>query len=366
VDDLGDGTGALGYNCGVSLASANALFVKDRQFMTSDGTTIAYTVVGDAPKGRASEASRRPGPSGLGGEPRTPVVFMNGWTCPDAYWKRIGPPVVAAGHPAVFFDTRGHCQSGLPREAGFCARKLRTEDVSVVSVERLARDMIELIEAAGFERAVLAGHSMGVQAIFEAYRIAPERIAAIVPIAGTYENPVPTFAGLAVLDVLFPVGDFIFRRIPFRLLRPVLAQTSRLPGIGVRAVRLLRVANATVTAEDMAPHVAQFSELDLSVLWRIMAEMRRHSAADVLPVVQVPVLILAGRKDLFTPLFVQERMHALLADSELVIFDEGGHLLPVEEADGIAASMVEFLADRVDPPGNPAAPVPPDQSKSVR
>ena len=86
----------------------------------------------------------------------------------------------------------------------------------------------------------------------------------------------------------------------------------------------------------------------MSVLWRIMSEMRNHSAAEVLPTVHVPVLILAGRKDLFTPQSVQERMHSLLPDSELVWFEEGGHLLPVEEASGIVSTVNDFLARRID------------------
>jgi hypothetical protein len=40
-------------------------------------------------------------------------------------------------------------------------------------------------------------------------------------------------------------------------------------------------------------------------------------------------------------------MHELVSESEIVWFEEGGHLLPVEEPDTIAAAMVEFLARRV-------------------
>ena len=308
------------------LAAEHAVFEKDRSFTTSDGTHIAYSVVNADDVG-------------------IPVVFMNGWTCPDAYWKVIGPGIVDAGHPAVFFDARGHAQSGLPRAPGLFGQKLKKEDLTV---ERLARDVIELLEAAGIEKAVLMGHSMGVQGLFEAYRVAPERVAGLIPVAGTYENPVPTFANQAFLDRLFPIADVLFRRVPFVLLRPVLAQGSRFPSLGVRAVRFLHVANHNVTAEDIAPHAAQFSELNMSVLWRIMSEMRAHSAAEVLPTVQVPVLILAGRKDLFTPQTVQERMHSLLPDSELVWFEEGGHLLPVEEASGIVSTVNDFLARRID------------------
>jgi pimeloyl-ACP methyl ester carboxylesterase len=102
-----------------NLAHDNAVFPKDRAATASDGTRLAYTVVGD------------------GSEP--PVVFVNGWTCSDAYWARIGPPLVEQGHRAVFLDTRGHGESGLPRQPGFAARNLRHEDVSV---ERMARDVV--------------------------------------------------------------------------------------------------------------------------------------------------------------------------------------------------------------------------------
>src|SRR5207249_9862948 len=130
--------------------------------------------------------------------------LVNGWGCPATSWRDIGPAVVEAGHRAVFVDPRGHGQSGLPRPPGFNARALRPEDVSV---ERIAADFVEVLDDAGIETAALAGHSIGVQLIFEIYRQAPERVAALLPVAGTFENPVRTFAGKPVLDRLFPVAD---------------------------------------------------------------------------------------------------------------------------------------------------------------
>jgi pimeloyl-ACP methyl ester carboxylesterase len=306
-------------------AARHAIWPKDRRTVTSDGTTIAYTVVGDGPG--------------------TPVVFMNGWTCPDTYWRRVAPAVIDHGHPAVFFDTRGHAQSGLPRPAGLCARNLRDEDISV---NRVARDIIEVLDAAGIDRAVLVGHSMGVQGIFEAYRVGPDRLAGIVPVAGTYENPVPTFMEKDVLDRLFPIGDALLSRVPFGLLRPVMGQAYRMPeAIGMRIIRAILRPAPSVTYDDVVSHIRQIGEVDFSVMWRMMSQMRSHSAADVLPTIEVPVLILGGAKDHFTPPSVQHRMAALIPDSELVLFPEGGHLLPVEEADGIAAALADWLDRRV-------------------
>jgi pimeloyl-ACP methyl ester carboxylesterase len=86
-----------------------------------------------------------------------------------------------------------------------------------------------------------------------------------------------------------------------------------------------------------------FSEVDFGIMWRMMSGMRHHSAADVLPTIEVPVLILGGLRDHFTPPSVQHRMHDLIPTSEMVLFPNGGHLLPVEEAAGITEALVAWL-----------------------
>jgi pimeloyl-ACP methyl ester carboxylesterase len=306
-----------------SRAAEYAIFAKDRRVTVSDGTTIAYTVVG------------------AGGD-RTPVVFVNGWTCPDAYWVGIGPSIVDAGHPAVFVDTRGHGQSGLPRPPGFAARNLRDDDVAV---DRLARDLTEVLDDAGIETAAFVGHSMGVQLIFELLRVAPERVAALVPVAGTFENPVRSFADLPVLDRIYPVADVLFRLVPFELLRPVMARIDS-PEFGLRVVKAIRVAGPKVTADHLAPHVSQIADVNFSVLWRMMSALRLHSTADLLPSTDVPVLVLAGRRDLFTPPSVQQRMADLIPDAEIVWFEDSGHMLPVEEPEGITNALLDFLERR--------------------
>jgi pimeloyl-ACP methyl ester carboxylesterase len=307
-------------------AREHSLFPKDRTITASDGTRIAYTVRGDG--------------DGV------PVVFVNGWTCSDGYWAVIGPGVCERGHPALFLDTRGHGESGLPRSPGFAARKLRPEDVSV---DRVARDVVEVLDDAGFERAALSGHSMGVQAIFEVYRVAPERVAALMPVAGTYENPVKTFANLPVLDRLYPIADVLFRFVPFEILRPVMRRTAN-PELGHRVVRAIKVGGPKVQAEHVASHMGQIAEVNFSVLFKMMSGLRHHQTADLLPTVTAPTLVLAGRRDLFTPPSVQERMAELIPDSEILWFEDGGHLLPVEEPEAIVAAMAEFLHRRVDWP----------------
>jgi len=86
------------------------------------------------------------------------------------------------------------------------------------------------------------------------------------------------------------------------------------------------------------------------VLFKMMSGLRRHQTAEFLPAITAPALVLAGSRDVFTPPRVQQRMADLIPNAEIVWFPDGGHLLPVEEGDGIAAAMIEFLARRLPPP----------------
>jgi pimeloyl-ACP methyl ester carboxylesterase len=86
-----------------------AVFEKDRDLRVSDGTPIRYTIRG---------AGRAPGEA---------IVLASGWSCSDAYWAEILPRLEAAGHRIVLPDTRGHGESGLPRDPGPRARNLSEE-----------------------------------------------------------------------------------------------------------------------------------------------------------------------------------------------------------------------------------------------
>lgn len=299
-----------------------ALFPKDRFATASDGTRLAYTIVGDGP--------------------RIPILFVNGWSCTDAYWVGIGPGVIADGHRAIFMDTRGHVDSGLPRPEGFLAHNIKAEDVSV---ERMALDVVTVLDDAGIDKAALAGHSMGVQIIFETWRQAPERVAALIPIAGAFENPVKTFADIAFLDRLYPFAEILFGYIPFELMRPITRRVNS-PQVAHRMMRLIRVGGPKITPEHVAAHGTHITEVNFSVLWKMMNQMRKHRMLDELPRIDVPVLVLAGERDFFTPPSVQRTMQEKIPGAEVVWFPEAGHLLPVEEPEGIVTAIDDFFRRR--------------------
>ena len=299
-----------------------ALFDKDRELVVSDGTPIRYTV-------------RNPDAAGPA------VVLASGWSCSDAYWAHLLPHLETSGHRVLLPDTRGHGESGLPRPPGPRGRNITVDDMSV---ERIAQDLVELCRHEGVEQAVLVGHSMGVQTIFEAYRQAPRLVAGLVPIAGPYENPLKTFYGQSIFDKLWPIGSLAVTAIPSWFLA-AWWKIGNNAAFGLKVAQLVGAAGPKVTKDGLAPYIAHLSTRDPAVLFKAIEGMRRNSAADLLPEVEVPVLIIAGGKDTFTPPALQRHLHDVLPDSELLMFDEGCHTLPLEEPDAINEALDRFLSD---------------------
>ena len=303
-----------------------ALFEKEREIGVSDGAPIRYTV-------RGPEDATGPA-----------VVLASGWSCSDAYWAHLLPHLEQR-HRVLLPDTRGHGESGLPRPPGRRGRNITVDDMSV---ERIAQDLIELCRHEGVEQAVFVGHSMGVQTVFEAYRQAPRLVAGLVPIAGPYENPLKTFYNQSFFDKLWPVGSILVTAIP-SFVTAAWWRIGNNAAFGLKVAQLVGAAGPKVTKDGLAPYITHLSTRDPAVLFKAIDGMRRNSAADLLPDVNVPVLIVAGGKDTFTPPALQQHLHDVLPDSELLMIDEGCHTLPLEEPEAINAAMDRFLAKLATP-----------------
>lgn len=100
-----------------------------------------------------------------------PIVLVHGWGCSAFTWRHILPQVVAAGRRAIAVDLPGHGLSDKPdAEAAY-------------TTGEMARAVLELLDAEGWDEVVLVGHSMGGAIAREVALAAPSRIAALALLA---------------------------------------------------------------------------------------------------------------------------------------------------------------------------------------
>jgi pimeloyl-ACP methyl ester carboxylesterase len=82
----------------------------------------------------------------------------------------------------------------------------------------------------------------------------------------------------------------------------------------------------------------------------LLAAAGTHSATDVLPSVDVPVLIVAGDCDGFTPSALSRAMYEAIPGAELLMVEGGTHTAPLERPELVAGTVDRFLERAITTP----------------
>jgi pimeloyl-ACP methyl ester carboxylesterase len=237
------------------------------------------------------------------------------------------------------WNYRGIGVSGLPRPPGFHAREIAEDELSV---ENNAKDLEAILDAEGIERATLVGHSMGCQVVFEAYRRRPPRYAGLICLAGPYRTPLRTFYGTDISARIAPLTlpfVHLLPRVTLFAWRALFSMPMAYP-VGVH---VLRAIGPTARPEDMQGYFDHLATLDPLIVGKMVRGMHSHDASDVLPSIRVPVLIVHGTRDPFTPLSVAKDMERAIPDATLVQIEGGSHTLPIEYPAEVAGEVRGFL-----------------------
>jgi pimeloyl-ACP methyl ester carboxylesterase len=267
-------------------------------------------------------------------EPRVPgeltAILSDGIACDGFIYKYLWDDLARLVRVA-HWNYRGHGRSESPR------------DPQRLDVPSHAADLDAVRRHLGDPPVVLIGHSLGTQVCLEAYRTRAEGIAAMVLLSGSFGRVTHTFKGTDLLANVLP------NLIEFTKRHPKVASGlwSRLPpAAAIKAAELLGDVNlAALRPDDLRPYFVHASQLDLEMFLRMLSAAGEHSAEDLLPQVDVPVLVVSGNRDSFTPPYVVEALAAALPKSKLEMVQNGTHVLPLEEPKLVADSIEHFLRE---------------------
>lgn len=258
----------------------------------------------------------------------TPVVLLDGIGCDGWAWTYLQPHL-ATSHRVVHWHYRGHGRSGPP------------VDPEAAGVEAHARDLLAVMDARGISRAVLIGHSMGTQVALEAYRLAPDRVSALVLICGTYGRVTSTFHDSDVLERVLPMlSNLVASKRPL-----VRALWGRVPGKLAYVIGswIGEIDGSTLRQEDFVAYVEHLTTMEPDTYLTMLRLAGEHSAEDVLGKVRVPTLVIAGELDTFTPKRLAQHMANEIASAEYFEVPGGTHSTPAEQPDVVNARIDAFL-----------------------
>ena len=264
---------------------------------------------------------------------RTPVLLCDGIGCDGYVWRylRQDLPDRFGVHPHY----RGHGRTAAPL------------DSARVTIEDLADDVACVLDDAEVDRAVLIGHSMGVQVALETYRRHRTRVAGLVLVCGAPSHPLKTFRGSAALEQLLPTIQKWVTRMPRAINRVTrLVLPTR---IAYEIAARLEIRRELVEPADFMPYLEGVARIDARLFVAMLSAAGQHSAEDLLPEIAVPVLVVAAERDGFTPPERSRAMALAIPGAELLEIPNASHTAPIERPHLVDWTVRDFMARKIDP-----------------
>jgi uncharacterized protein (TIRG00374 family) len=270
-------------------------------------------VLGDPTSGDPAVAATQPGAHEL--------VLLHGQPGSAADWEAVMERLPAQLH-AVAVDRPGYGASQR-RAAGFKAN---------------AQAVLDDLDERGVDTAVLVGHSWAGGVALQAAALAPQRVKAVVLLAGVGPGSVGIVDWLLAAPVFGPLSARLMWRWTPWIARTRLAWLSRRQGRPLYPGERVFLQVWGQKGGDVEPLWHAF----LTEQRALLSELADLEAA--LPSIGVPVLLLADPADQIVPIMTAQRLTSELPDARLRLVAHAGHDLPRRAPDAVAEAIAEFLA----------------------
>jgi len=257
------------------------------------------------------------------------VILLHGF--PEFWfgWRGQIHPLARAGFRVWVPDQRGYNLSDKPQE------------ISAYHIEKLARDIVGLIDVAGEEKAIIVGHDWGAAVAWHLASCYPERVTKLVVMNVPHPMVMMKTLKKSLSQLLKSWYMFFFQipRLPEWLLGRNKAQ-------GVSELLRRSGKPGTFNSEDLAYyHEAwiQPGALTGMINWYRCAIRSGFGDQGKLPRLTMPTLMLWGKKDIALSSKMAQESIDLCEDGELIFFEDATHWVQHDEADAVNQLLIDFI-----------------------
>jgi len=207
-----------------------------------------------------------------------------------------------------------------------------------------------VLDAVGAERACLLGWSLGTQVAVEFTRSRLDRCQALIAVCGTAAPPFvddqegePIAAALGIRSAVPGAVEWISQRADrIDALRAMLRRLEH----PTRWAKRLGLIDPLADELVFDAVIRDFIAIDPATYRRYMEAAATHDASDLLPGLDLPVLVVAGERDRLVLASMVEEMASEIAEAEFLEVRGATHFLPLEYADRLALEVDDFLRRR--------------------
>jgi pimeloyl-ACP methyl ester carboxylesterase len=225
------------------------------------------------------------------------IVFLSGLLCNETVWEDISKEL-QNDYEILIISFQG-CDS----------------------IEMMAKKVLDLAPSSF----ILIGHSMGGRVALEVFNQASNRVKALglfnTGVHAKSESEIPERQKL--LDLAKKEG---IASVAKQWLPPMMENESLKKSALMK--RLYKMVNSY--------SVEEFSK-------QIHALLNRPNAEIILPIINVPTLLLSATQDKWSPISQHEQMQEYLNHSKLVVIENASHMAPVEQPIAVANEIKNWL-----------------------
>lgn len=267
-----------------------------------------------------------------------PIIFIHGWSSDSTQWYYLKKHF-SKNYRLILMDLPG---------CGKSTKKPNNE----YAPERFAQDLDEVIKLAGRKKPIVLGHSIGGMTILNYCKLfntqLTNKVAGLVLVQTTYTNPVNTalMSGLLkVLEkpVLTPMCYVMIALAPYYQIMNWLKYFN---GSAHLNNHLTSFAQTETKGQlELNSYLGTIAPVGVSA--RGMLGMFKYDATDALKNIKVPVLILAGNRDILCKPEASEFMKSLIPHSTLVTLQPSGHMGALERNGEMIQAVETFVKETV-------------------
>lgn len=256
------------------------------------------------------------------------ILLLHGLGAQSDIWRPNIPDLVTAGYDIYAIDLPGFGYTETPS--------------GIYTVEYVAGIVNEFIEALQLEQITVVGHSMG-GAISMGFALNfPEKLKALILIDayGLSNRFIPISVSL-VSKMGLPYLYYRLTKQTEKALAHILAANfqnpDRLP------TDLYKLATSGDWLQGTSGSTRSVLGLALSLGFPHQRDRFRRALRDVFDQKQIPVMIAWGKEDQLFSVDDAHRMGNQLPESNVHVFENCGHVPPLEQSDHFNQAILQFL-----------------------
>ncbi|HXH73363.1 MAG TPA: alpha/beta hydrolase [Bacteriovoracaceae bacterium] len=256
------------------------------------------------------------------------LVFNYGLVCSNLHWKYQAEYFDKKGFQVILHDYRGHFQS-------------TSADIHKITFKQMAIDINDLCKFHGVKKAVMLGHSMGVNVSLQLTKDFPELVSGLVLISGTFMPVEGVMFDTNLMEFITPIMMNLKDKYPEFIKK--FWTTTGLNPIVRKIIHDTGFNKKKVSKEYIEVYLNRIGQLGPEVFFQLFSEMTRQNIIVSLDRIQVPSLVIGGHLDNVIPNHLQRTLASIIPKAETYFMKDGSHVPQVDFPEMINERIELFI-----------------------